>query len=505
MFAEAMRRIPGNEHFKGGVEFTTVIKYYFGHRAYLLSVISLNGALQALNILSIIQSASALDQAVDHMFGKTCAINLTPFAIDSITPPNSTVCSNSTIIFKNSTVPNSTVYKNITVCSNSNVTQAVLPMSRQFAACYDINGYTDDGNPFGCHVVLSIGFVISLLLVIPMGYFNLDDNMIVQQVCFVLTILCWLVWILVSFGAKSSFNLPAVNSDSNTGSQAAVVGTVLFNFGFVCTVPSWINEKRRDVGINSTVWISTIACNFIFFIIGIPGCIAFSDYLQGPTTNTCHQQAVIDSSYNCANSLLDIFTGGNPNIPNFMQEPAGNFIVQLSVYLFPIVAILSSIPVFSIVIKYNCLENGLSPVLSNFWGIIFPWVVALPLMQMPNAFNIVLQFSSNIFVAFTDFILPCCLYYVLQRGDSYPKYDDYSSLVNSNEFMEGNEDSPDLEDNIHIHYAIPSSWNLSPKSKMVVALVVGIMLAAFSVTGIVLYTLGINAIDWDCAAVGSNS
>lgn len=35
---------------------------------------------------------------------------------------------------------------------------------------------------------------------------------------------------------------PGVASD-----QAAVIGTILFNFGFVTTVPSWVNEKKASV------------------------------------------------------------------------------------------------------------------------------------------------------------------------------------------------------------------------------------------------------------------
>jgi hypothetical protein len=34
------------------------------------------------------------------------------------------------------------------------------------------------------------------------------------------------------------------NSNPTTGSQAGVLGTILFNFGFVTTVPSWVNEKK---------------------------------------------------------------------------------------------------------------------------------------------------------------------------------------------------------------------------------------------------------------------
>ena len=50
--------------------------------------------------------------------------------------------------------------------------------------------------------------------------------------------------------------------------------------------------------------------------------------------------------------------------------------------MFPIVAVLSSIPVFSIVIKYNCIENGWSQKAGTFFGVIFPWVVAAPLLYV---------------------------------------------------------------------------------------------------------------------------
>ena len=92
---------------------------------------------------------------------------------------------------------------------------------------------------------------------------------------------------------------------------AGVLGTVLFNFGFVTTVPSWINEKRSHVSVNKTygttislasglhssqdasdivadrVWFSSFCCNLVFFAIGIVSCMAFWPYLQGVATNNC--------------------------------------------------------------------------------------------------------------------------------------------------------------------------------------------------------------------------
>lgn len=73
--------------------------------------------------------------------------------------------------------------------------------------------------------------------------------------------------------------------------------------------------------------------------------------------------------------------------------------------------------VFSIIIKYNCVENGFSHRFSFIWGVLFPWIVALPLLYQPDALNQFITYSSLIFVSFTDFIVPWALYIVLQRKE----------------------------------------------------------------------------------------
>ena len=54
--------------------------------------------------------------------------------------------------------------------------------------------------------------------------------------------------------------------------------------------------------------------------------------------------------------------------------------------------------------RYNVMENGFSHAFGFFWGVVFPWVVALPLLYQPNALNQFIGFSSLIFVSFTDFM-----------------------------------------------------------------------------------------------------
>ena len=174
-----------------------------------------------------------------------------------------------------------------------------------------------------------------------------------------------------------------MNSDPRTGSLAAVVGTVLFNFGFVTTVPSWVNEKRPSVSVNRSLWLATLCCVAVFFAVGLSGAAAFSDALEGQATNTCARR-VRDPSFRCADGLMQIFSSGELLPARWHGSSAATFLLRSSVYLFPIVAVVSSIPVFSIVIKYNMIENGFSRKAAVLWGVVFPWVAAFPLLYMPN-------------------------------------------------------------------------------------------------------------------------
>lgn len=129
-----------------------------GRRAYICAQVALNGALQALNIISVILSAQVrrlrpavgctrtcvmkvMDNALTALFGQSCALNLTPFA----NLANGTVVDGSTLAWS---------------CMDT-----ISPAA---------------GSAWGCHVVISGGFLLAAAFALPMGYFNLDQNMIVQ-------------------------------------------------------------------------------------------------------------------------------------------------------------------------------------------------------------------------------------------------------------------------------------------------------------------------------------
>ena len=73
------------------------------------------------------------------------------------------------------------------------------------------------------------------------------------------------------------------------------------------------------------------------------------------------------ADFNCANDIMAILTDPTLAPASLHAHRASWFVLNLSVYLFPVVAIVSSIPVFSIVVKYNCIENGWSKGSASAW------------------------------------------------------------------------------------------------------------------------------------------
>ena len=66
------------------------------------------------------------------------------------------------------------------------------------------------------------------------------------------------------------------------------------------------------------------------------------------------------------------------------------------------------------------------------WGVIFPWVIALPLLWQPAALAQFINFSSLIFVSFTDFIVPFCLYVTHQKRQAENNLDPVANAAYTN-------------------------------------------------------------------------
>jgi len=185
--------------------------------------------------------------------------------------------------------------------------------------------------------------------------------------------------------------------------QSQVLGNIIFNYAFVTTVPSWVNEKvkanvlsiqqanlnqRKDVSANTSIWASTAISTLLYAVIGLLGGLAFSfdsqqDFLDG----------------------LDTETAGG----------ALHVISSICVYLFPAVACLTSVSVYSIVSRYNLLESRICRKgTANFWAVIFPWIVAVAFYNGAGLLNVV-NWTSLVVSGTVNFIIPIVIFMVAFR------------------------------------------------------------------------------------------
>jgi hypothetical protein len=98
----------------------------------------------------------------------------------------------------------------------------------------------------------------------------------------------------------------------------------------VTTVPSFVNELSRKVKIRRTIWFPVIFCILIYIVLGILGAASYH----------------IESSSNILATISATDQGKVLNI----------FSIVINV-VFPLSVLVTSIPVFSIVIRYNLVRS----------------------------------------------------------------------------------------------------------------------------------------------------
>lgn len=346
MLTEAMKYLPGNKNFDDRVEFASLAKFYLGRWPYILTQVFLNFALLSLNLVSILETVQVMDWTLVGIFTCTYGLTLWP-----------------EVGFQS-------------VC---------LPRGTPPTGC---------DSPFGSSMVVGLGYAVVIVLIIPLGYWNLDDNIIIQVVSVFIQlaiIFNWCVTFFLQYFSPTYVYEP-VSAFGSLKGQGAVLGQVLLNYAFIMSVPSWCNEKRRSSNVNRTVWSAVTVATTCYLLVSILGALAFPN-LRG------------------ADILTAINGSGNRTI-----------IDQISVYLYPLIAISTSIPVFSIIMRYNIVENGImSARWANVICVLLPWLLVIPMTAGNNVFNTVSDFASIGFLLPINLILPFIIYVMAMRRKAYLK------------------------------------------------------------------------------------
>ena len=110
------------------------------------------------------------------------------------------------------------------------------------------------------------------------GYYNLDDSVWVQQGCFVALGLIVFIWLWGFALTDFPCHVPVAGRDAG-----GLIGTLLFNFMFVATVPSWLNEKAAGVSARRSVWSAVSIGTTLFAAVGLFGAAAYGGAPDGFT------------------------------------------------------------------------------------------------------------------------------------------------------------------------------------------------------------------------------
>lgn len=339
----AMKMVPGNENFNKRVELMYLAKRYLGKPLYLCSMFFFLLNIQLNNIGSIIVSTQQMDWTI-------MAFGAPSYALELFPDPG-------------------------------------------FVRTPNVSSINLDDSPFGDAYVISIGFLIVLAATVPLGYLNLDDNIWVQIICCGLLVLfVFVAWFYEFFREGIAWDtLPALGQDAG-----AQVGNIFFNYAYVITIPSWINEKKDSVNASLAIWSSLIPGILSFCLIGALGAMTT---IVGNATRQSPGEGLD----------LTVALGG----------PTISLIARISTFVFPWVALVNGVPVMSIIIRYNLLENKIcNKMWANLFAVVFPWLLAV-VFYAGNWVQVFLDYGSVITTIPLNLMLPCYLYIVIANAEGY--------------------------------------------------------------------------------------
>lgn len=239
---------------------------------------------------------------------------------------------------------------------------------------------TDGNGVFSDYILFSFGTLITFAMIVPLSLIHLTDNIIFQIASFILLIIIAVIWIAtyIQVGLDKVF-IPVVASN-----QSNVVGFILSNFAFVTTAPAWINNAHPSVNIRLVVWLSLVIACLIYIPIGWMGASAFA-------------------------------IGGNATILSILSSSRPNIVALISTYVFPVAVLITSVPVFVIVVRYNLLRGNIcSNRMAIFLSAVVPWLIAIP-FQTRGWIAIILNWTSLVFASPANLLFPFFFYIASKR------------------------------------------------------------------------------------------
>eukprot|EP01059_Diplonema_ambulator_P011845 TRINITY_DN21908_c1_g1_i1.p1 TRINITY_DN21908_c1_g1~~TRINITY_DN21908_c1_g1_i1.p1 ORF type:complete len:484 (+),score=46.16 TRINITY_DN21908_c1_g1_i1:58-1509(+) len=364
MLLEAVRSVPGNKGFSGAVEIGELIEGGVSRRwAWVLTAILIASFHMNL-IASILEASQTLDAMLTQYFpNQSCALEIHP---------------------------------------------------AQRFTCHPTHNSTEahpTDSPYGDSYVISLGYILIMATTIPLSRWDIDGNIHVQNAAFFLMNVVLMYWCVAGYfeGPGSKDGVPSFGS-----STSIIPGTILFNFAFVTTLPSWAAEKHPSVGVKSVLWSAGWFSTVLFAVVGL-----------------------LPAFY------WDFSTGSADLLTVLLNGKTTSGFTKVTAYAFPLITVVTSIPIYSIVIRKNLVSARIcSQPAGFFWGAIFPWMVSVPLYA-GSMLESIADWSGAFITIPLNFILPA--YFFLATIKDTPEEESSDEELIHVEDAETDPDESDCE------------------------------------------------------------
>ncbi|OEU09963.1 hypothetical protein FRACYDRAFT_247571 [Fragilariopsis cylindrus CCMP1102] len=313
--SNTISKVHNNKHFSLDVGYSECFQQFWGPKSYFYTQVLFFCCVTCLNVSSIVDTA----QVVDTFFGHWV-------------PHGSSAVNFQWIDNK---VDVRWINWDYSVCSEE------LLISGECVPFFDSEG----------GILLTIGYVVTVLVFLPMALMDLKENAIMQVGCFV-------TLLVTSMGFIFLFLAQGINLDNVSlwGDEwGSLFGVVLFNFALVIAIPAAL----------------------LYIVIGILGAITMPNVSQNML------EGLMSGSFGTA--------------------------MQLCASIFAFVIIGLGCPLFSILVRMNLSGSGfLSMRTSNGLAVYLPFLTSWIFYQGDAVTNI-LSWGGIIFTSLIAFILPLLL------------------------------------------------------------------------------------------------
>jgi amino acid permease len=310
-FVDSIGLLPNNKTFNRRIEFCEPYRFHFGCRWELMMHVAFYLTLLCQNVASIVEVSQVMDSVLAWAFSETYALELMPrFRI---------------------------VSWSINSCDGA---ETCVPFSN---VTHEIDL---DGTEINYGLMITLGYVLTFFVLMPIGLLPLDENIPFQIFSFV-AMLVGIAVFLIQFCERGLVpgQVPTIGD-----AWPSAVGVILFNFSFSVTLPSLLNEMKPGAPIVKIIWGSVMSSALGYIVLGVFGGMAYSSV--------------------------------STNFLSTLTSPSQPTSTRITAFLFAYFIIGFGVPVFCVIARYNLAASGrVSPRMSVFLGVALPWCTSWMLYQ----------------------------------------------------------------------------------------------------------------------------